>query len=96
MYPQLSACSDAFIENLETDIRTKGNKIDLKMWVFIDWDCEFLKWVIIDKVQWNFWGMQKYIQSTLEIAALDLTVSIFGPKEIEIFIFTLDLAVLSK
>ena len=36
------------------------------------------------------------IRSTLEIAALDLTVYIFGPKELEILIFTLDLAVLSK
>ena len=39
---------------------------------------------------------QKRLQSTLEIGALDLTVSIFGPKELEILIFTLDLAVLSK
>jgi hypothetical protein len=40
--------------------------------------------------QWNS------VQSTLEIAALDLAVFICGPKELEILIFTLDLAVLSK
>jgi hypothetical protein len=41
-------------------------------------------------------GPKKMVQSTLEIAALDLAVSIFGLKELEILIFTLDLAVLSK
>jgi hypothetical protein len=33
------------------------------------------------------------IQSTLEIAALDLAVSIFDPKELEILILTLKIAV---
>jgi hypothetical protein len=47
---------------------------------YLIFGCKNLQWKIL-------------IQSTLEIAALDLTVSIFGPKELEILIFTLDLAV---
>jgi DNA replication protein DnaC len=35
---------------------------------------------------------RRELQSTLEIAALDLKVSIFVLKELEILIFTLDLA----
>jgi hypothetical protein len=41
-------------------------------------------------------NIKNQLQSTLQIAALDLAVSIFGPNEVEILIFTLDLAALLK